>query len=312
MNQLKSIDESLLLKARNLGAFIGNTPLFPLNQFSPNPNVKISAKLEWMQLGGSVKARPAYNIILQAIENGMLWPGRRLIDATSGNTGIAYASICSSLNIPLTIVIPENASAERKMILNSLGAELIYTSKFDATDGSQAKALELSQSNPDLYYYADQYANDANWKAHFEQTSHEIINQTKGDITHFITGLGTTGTFVGTTKGLKSLNPTIQGISLQPETALHGLEGWKHLETAKVPQIYDSSVADDHSTVSTIESYEMIKQVAASGGLLLSPSAAANLVGAVQLAGQIDRGHIVTMFPDNAEKYSEVLNHLFS
>lgn len=311
MNQLQSIDESLLQRVRDLEAFIGKTPLFPLHQFSPNPNVKIYAKLEWMQLGGSVKARPAYNIIRQAIESGELWPGRRLLDATSGNTGIAYASICSALNIPLTIIMPENASKERKMILSSLGAELIYTSRFDATDGSQAKALELSNAEPLKYYYADQYANEANWKAHYETTSHEIINQTKGEITHFIAGLGTTGTFVGTSRGLKVMNPTIQCISLQPETALHGLEGWKHLETAKVPNFDRQLFRRKSWEVSTTDGYEMIKRVAANGGLLLSPSAGANLAGAIKLAGQIDAGHIVTIFADNAEKYSDVLNHLF-
>jgi len=304
-------DKELLNHVERLGNFIGNTPLFPLNNIFKKEGVSIYAKFEWQQLGDSVKARPAYNIIKQAIINGDLHKGKHLLDATSGNTGIAYATVGAALGIPVTIVIPENASEERKLILKSLGAELIYTSKFDATDGSQAKAKELFAERPDLYYYADQYANDGNWQAHYHTTAPEILNQTNGAITHFVAGLGTTGTFVGTTRGLKDLNPTIQTISLQPETALHGLEGWKDLETARVPKIYDASLADQNLHVTTGESYDLIKRVAKAEGILLSPSAAANLSGVIQVASEIDKGVIVTVFADNAEKYGEVLKQLF-
>ena len=307
----QKIDNQLLKRVKQIGKFIGNTPLFPLNHIFQKEGVSIFAKFEWQQLGGSVKARPAFNIIKQAIKNGDLHKGKRLLDATSGNTGIAYATVGAAVGIPVTIVIPENASEERKLILKSLGAELIYTSKFDATDGSQAKAKELFAERPDLYYYADQYANDANWQAHYHTTANEILSQTQGSLTHFVTGLGTTGTFVGTTRGLKDLNPTIQVISLQPETALHGLEGWKDLETARVPKIYDPTLADQKLHVTTGESYELIKRVAKAEGLLLSPSAAANLSGAMQVANEIDEGVVVTVFADNAEKYGEVLKQLF-
>jgi len=307
----QNTDNQLLVKVNQIGKFIGKTPLFPLNNIFQKEGVRIYAKFEWQQLGGSVKARPAFNIIKQATTNGHLHKEKRLLDATSGNTGIAYATIGAALGIPATIVIPENASEERKTILKSLGAELIYTSKFDATDGSQAKARELFAERPDLYYYADQYANDANWQAHYHTTAPEILNQTQGNITHFVAGLGTTGTFVGTTRGLKDLNPTIQAVSLQPETALHGLEGWKDLETACVPKIYDATLADQKLHVTTGESYDLIKRVAKQEGLLLSPSAAANLLGAIQVANGIDRGVVVTVFADNADKYGEVLKQLF-
>ncbi len=305
------IDNQLLQRVNQIGKFIGNTPLFPLNHIFQKKGVSIYAKFEWQQLGGSVKARPAFNIIKQAITNGHLHKGKHLLDATSGNTGIAYATVGATLGIPVTIVIPENASEERKLILKSLGAELIYTSKFDATDGAQAKAKELFSERPDLYYYADQYANDANWQAHYHTTANEILSQTQGSVTHFVAGLGTTGTFVGTTRGLKELNPTIQAISLQPETALHGLEGWKDLETARIPKIYDPALADRNLHVTTGASYDLIKRVAKEEGLLLSPSAAANLSGAIQVANEIDKGTVVTVFADNAEKYGEVLKQLF-
>lgn len=307
----KHINSKLLKRIEKLEKFIGNTPLFPLKNVFQKEGILLYAKFEWQQLGGSVKARPAFNIIKEAVLRGDLGQGKHLLDATSGNTGIAYATIGAALDIPVTIVIPENASEERKLILKSLGAELIYTSKFDATDGSQEKAKAMFTEQPDLYYYADQYANEANWKAHYTHTASEILHQTNGEVTHFVTGLGTTGTFVGTSRGLKELNPSIQAIALHPETALHGLEGWKHLETARVPKIYDPSIADANLRVTTGEAYDLILKTAAAEGILLSPSAAANLSGVIQLAGQIEQGTIVTMFPDNAEKYGEVLRQIF-
>lgn len=311
MNDLSIIDEQLLEKVVTLKSFIGNTPLFPISNLFKKDNVKIFAKLEWMQMGGSVKARPAYNILLQAIKSGQLTSDRELLDATSGNTGIAYASLAAALDIPVTIVIPENASSERIALLKAYGAKLVFTSKFDGTDGAQLKAKELYSENPDKYFYADQYNNPANWQAHYHSTAQEILYQTKSTVTHFVAGLGTTGTFVGTSRGLRELNPTIHFISLQPETALHGLEGWKHLETAEVPGIFDNDIADINLTVTTEEAYHLIKEAARKEGLILSPSAAANLAGAIRVAQNINQGVVVTVLPDNGSKYTEVFNEIF-
>ena len=209
------------------------------------------------------------------------------------------------LDIGVTLCLPENASKERKEILQSLGARIIYTSKFDGTDGSQQEAKRLA-TDTEKYFYADQYKNENNWKAHYNGTALEIIDAVPG-ITHFITGLGTTGTFVGTGRRFRELNKNIRLISLQPDSALHGLEGWKHLETAIVPKIYDSTVADENREVTTEEAYEVMQAAYRHEGLLLSPSSAANLAGALRLAETISEGKIVTVFPDNAEKYSEVV-----
>ncbi|MEP0115079.1 cysteine synthase family protein [Reichenbachiella sp.] len=294
-----------------LGSHIGNTPLYELQHISPKKSVRILAKLEWMQFGGSVKARPAYNIIKQAVLNGDLGNGKILLDASSGNTAIAYATIGARLGIPVTICLPENASWERKMLLKGLGVSIVYTSKFGSTDEAQEKALELYQNEPDKYFLADQYGNENNWKAHYETTSQEIISKVNGSLTHFVTGLGTTGSFTGISKALKEVNEGITTIALQPDGALHGLEGWKDMETAKVPTIYDPSLADRFMNVDTFDAYETLKLAAKKEGLMISPSAAANLKGALQLADEIDEGVIVTLFPDNAEKYSEVIKSLF-
>ena len=295
-----------------LSHFVGNTPLYPIARLNPNPRVKIYAKLEWQQMGGSVKARPALNILKEAVAAGELTARRHLLDASSGNTGIAYAVFAAVAGIPYTLCIPENASKERKHILETLGVNLIYTSPFESTDGAQAVARELANAEPDKYYYADQYNNANNWKAHYHGTAEEILNQTGNRITHFIAGLGTTGTFTGTARRLKEVNPNINVIGLQPETALHGLEGWKHLETAKVPGIYDDQLADEIDTVDTLGAYEVLKDAARYEGLFLSPSSAANLLGAIRLAERIDEGVIVTVFPDDASKYSEVVNQLLN
>lgn len=260
-------------------------------------------------MSGSVKARAGYNIFRTAIEKGQLNRHKGLLDATSGNTGIAYAAVGAKLHIPVTLCLPENASKERKEILTALGANIIYTSRFEGTDGAQAVALELAQANPDQYFYADQYKNENNWKAHYYTTAIEIKEAVPG-ITHFVAGLGTSGTFVGTGRRLKELDPTIHLTSLQPDNPLHGMEGWKHMETAVVPTIYDTRVADENLEVSTEEAYEILKAAYKYEGLLLSPSAAANLAGAIRVAEKQETGTIVTVFPDNAEKYSEVINKL--
>jgi cysteine synthase B len=309
MNTTTLVNDELLEKAKSLGTQIGNTSLIALNKIFFNQRVAIYAKAEWQQLSGSVKARAAYNIILKAIEEGSLHRGKSLLDATSGNTGIAYATIAKELNIPVTICLPKNASGERKNILKNLGVEIIYTSEFGGTDESQESALELALNYPDKYFYADQYKNENNWKAHYYGTAVEIIKQLPG-ITHFVAGLGTTGTFVGTGRKLKKFNPQIKLIALQPDIALHGLEGWKHLETAVVPAIYDPGVADDVIEVSTEEAYEIIRETKKSEGLLLSPSSAANLAGAIKVAKSISQGVILTVFPDNADKYTEVMRRI--
>jgi len=307
-----SPNTALIKRIKEIEPHIGNTPLFEIRNAYRKKGVRIFAKMEWQQLGNSVKARPAFNILKQAILNHQIKPDTHLLDATSGNTGIAYASIGAALGVNVTLCLPENASKERKLILKSLGANITYTSRFEATDGSQVKALEMKKAFPNQYYYADQYSNENNWKAHYHTTAEEIYKQTHGKLTHFVTGLGTTGTFIGTSRKLQLLNPNIQTVSLQPEIAMHGMEGWKHLETAKVPKIYDSSVADANLTVDTMESYEWIKRFARKEGILLSPSSAANFAGAVKVAEQIDEGIIVTMFPDSADKYGEVLKQVFA
>jgi cysteine synthase B len=303
------ISPDLLSAVQALEKKIGHTPLLPITRLFQKKDVQIYAKLEWMQLSGSVKARAAYNIIRNAIQQGQLTPGRILLDATSGNTGIAYAHIASLLNIPVALCLPENASKERKEILESLGVRLILTSRFEGTDGAQQVAQALAAEDPETYFYADQYKNENNWKAHYYTTAPEIFRELPG-ITHFIAGLGTTGTFVGTGRRLRELKPEIQLISLQPDFALHGLEGWKHLETAIVPAIYDPGVADENHEVSTEEAYEIIKSAYRLEGLRLSPSSAANLAGAIKVAEQLEEGIIVTVLPDNADKYSEITQKL--
>lgn len=290
--------------------FVGNTPLLPIRKMFSRKNVEVYAKAEWQQFGGSVKARPAYNIIRNAILNGDLGEGKTLLDATSGNTGIAYAIFCAISGIPLTLCVPENASRERKHILKSLRANVVYTSQFETTDGAQQVAREIVDDDPDKFYYADQYSNDNNWRAHYYGTANEIWEQTAERITHFVCGLGTTGTFTGTGTRLKELNNEIQLIGLQPETALHGLEGWKHLETCKVPAIYNDQLADEFKGIDTLAAYEIIRDAAKFEGLLLSPSSAANLLGAIQVAERLDEGVVVTVLPDNSDKYSEVIKQI--
>jgi cysteine synthase B len=303
--------EILSEQIHRLQKLVGNTPLLRIKGIYDKPGIEIYTKLEWQQIGGSVKTRPAFEIVKNALHEGKLGNGQTLLDATSGNTGIAFATLGAALGIPVTLCLPENASSERKRILEALGASIIYTSRFDGTDGAQEKAKALSTEQPDNYFYADQYSNENNWKAHKKTTAKEIWHQTSGRVTHFITGLGTTGTFTGTSIGLKELNPSIKVISMQPDNPMHGLEGWKHLETALVPKIYHPTLADSSLEIDTLEAYDMIQKIAQTQGLLVSPSSAANLVGAIKLAKSIDKGVIVTTFPDNAEKYSEVINQIF-
>ncbi|MFH5833170.1 PLP-dependent cysteine synthase family protein [Halalkalibaculum sp. DA384] len=314
MNALKLLehsDKDLGQRSDKLSSFIGGTPLFPISNVNPNTDVKVFAKLEWQQFGGSVKARPAYRIVRDAIRRGDLTPDKHLLDASSGNTGIAYAHIGAALGIPVTLCLPENASEERKQILTALGVNIKYTSRTGSTDEAQEIAEALFEEEPEKYYYADQYSNPSNWKSHYYTTAPEILEQSGYEVTHFVAGLGTTGTFTGTGRRLKEYNSKIELIGLQPELAMHGLEGWKHLETAHTPGIYDDSVADQMRTVPTERAHEIIKMVARKEGLLISPSSAANLAGALDLAEELDEGVIVTIFPDDGSKYGEVMNQLF-
>lgn len=303
---------SSLYQLPQVSKLIGNTPLYPIRKLYHKPGVQLFAKLEWQQLGGSVKSRPAFHILSQALHQGALPPGRQLLDATSGNTGIAYAAIARSLGLQVTLCLPENASPERKRILTDLGAQLVFTSRFESTDGAQEVAREMAEQYPARYYYADQYSNAQNWKAHYQTTALEIWEQTRYQITHFVAGLGTTGTFTGTGRRLKTLRPDIRLVALQPDNPMHGLEGWKHLETARIPSIFDRDIADQWLDIDTLEAYDMIRQFARKEGMLISPSAAANLLGAIRVAESIDSGVVVTTFADNADKYGDVIDHIGS
>jgi cysteine synthase B len=292
---------------QNLLKSIGNTPLIRIERIGSDlPNVELVAKAEWFNPGGSVKDRPALSMIQAGLRGGLLRPGKTILDATSGNTGIAYAMIGAALGYPVKLFLPHSASEERKRILHAYGAELVMTPGDEGTDGAIRRVRELAAAEPEKYFYPDQYSNPANWEAHYRGTATEIWEQTSGRITHFVAALGTSGTFVGATRRLKELNPAIRCISLQPDGPWNGLEGWKHMPTALRPAIYDDTVADDNLEVSTEESYRMVKRLAREEGLLVSPSAAAALVGTLAVAKTIPAGRpavMVTVFADSAAKY---------
>jgi cysteine synthase B len=288
-------------------ARIGNTPLLRLERTTRDlPGVQILGKAEWLNPGGSVKDRAASNIVAQGRASGKFAPGKILLDSTSGNTGIAYAMIGAAEGFPVTLCMPENVSIERKRILHAYGAEIIYTDPNDGSDGAIRIAREIFTQHPNKYYYADQYSNDANWQAHYHGTANEIWQQTKGRITHFVSMMGTSGTFVGTTRRLKELNPKIRCISLQPDSPFHGIEGAKHMATAIVPKIYDPKLADEDLEISTEESYAMAIKLAREEGLLVGISAAAAVVGCLQLARKLkpdEPAVFVTMLCDSGDKY---------
>ena len=292
---------------RSVLDLIGNTPLLRLERIGREfPNVEFAAKAEWFNPGGSVKDRPALSMIQAGLASGALSPGKTIIDATSGNTGIAYAMIAAALGYPVTLCLPDSASQERKRILGAFGAELVITPGDEATDGAIRRVQQIVAADPQKYFYPDQYSNPANWQAHYHTTANEIWEQTAGRITHFVAGLGTSGTFVGVTRRLKELNPAIRFISLQPDAPFHGLEGWKHMETAIRPSIYDDTLADENLEVGTEDSYHLVKKIAREEGLLVSPSAAAALLGCFYVAKKIPRDQhavIVTVFADSAAKY---------
>lgn len=290
---------------------IGNTPLFKISHLFKEQTVSIYAKLEWYQLGESIKARPAFNIIRDAVLLGQLGQGQRLIDATTGNMGIAYATIARALSIPVTLCLPEDTDEERKRLLTKLGAQLILTSKFEGIDGAREMAKSLAKLSPDQYHFANQYGNAANWKAHYNHIANEIWKQTRGEITHFVAGMGTTGTLVGTSKKLKELNPKIEAVGLQVNDLTKSIEGWKSLTQSNVPRIYEAKVVDQILRIDSSDAYDLIKQIVLKEGLWVSPSAAANLLGAINLAKELKQGTIVTTFADNSEKYGAVIKELF-
>jgi cysteine synthase B len=286
---------------------IGNTPLLRLERVGRDfPNVEFAAKAEWFNPGGSVKDRPALSMIQAGLASGALRPGKTIIDATSGNTGIAYAMIGAAIGYPVALCLPDSASHERKRILAAFGAEMIMTPGDEGTDGAIRRVQKIVAAEPEKYFYPDQYGNPANWQAHYRGTANEIWEQTSGRITHFVAGLGTSGTFVGTTRRLRELNPAVRCISLQPDASFHGLEGWKHMETAIRPAIYDATLADEDLTVSTEDAYRLVKRIARDEGLLVSPSAAAALAGCFAVAKKIPNEQhavIVTVFADSGAKY---------
>ncbi len=286
---------------------IGNTPLLRLERIGRKfPNIEFLAKAEWFNPGGSVKDRPALSMIQAGLASEALRTGKTIIDATSGNTGIAYAMIGAAMGYPVTLCLPDSASHERKRILAAFGAEMIITPGDEGTDGAIRRVQKIVAAEPEKYFYPDQYSNPANWQAHYRGTANEIWEQTSGRVTHFVAGLGTSGTFVGASRRLRELNPAIRCISLQPDAAFHGLEGWKHMPTAIRPSIYDEKLADENLEVGTEGAYYLVKRVAREEGLLLSPSAAAALFGCFHVANHIPTEQpavIVTVFADSGTKY---------
>src|SRR2546425_7967969 len=269
---------------------VGSTPLLRLERVARDlPNIQLLGKAEWMNPGGSVKDRAAANIVAEARASGRLGPGKILLDSTSGNTGIAYAMIGAAQGFPVTLCMPENVSVERKRILHAYGANIIYTDPGDGSDGAMRMARELYAKHPDLYFYADQYSNDANWQAHYHGTANEIWQQTEGRITHFVAMLGTSGTFMGTARRLKELNPRIRCISLQPDSAFHGIEGAKHMASAIVPKIYDAQLADENLFIATEDSYAMTKRLVREEGLLAGIPAAAAGFRCLKLPQQLQK-----------------------
>ena len=287
---------------------IGNTPLVRLDELTRTlPGIQILGKAEWANPGGSVKDRAASSIVADAMRRGLIGPQQALLDATSGNTGIAYAMLGAALDFPVTLCVPSNVSPERKKYLAAYGANVVWTSPAEGSDGAIRKARELIAANPDGYFYADQYGNDQNWLAHYRTTANEIWEQTEGQVTHFVAGLGTSGTFMGTTRRLRELNPAIQCISMQPDAAFNGLEGLKHMATAIVPRIYDPALADENIDLETERAYAMCLRLARKSGMLVGVSAGGAAAAALQIA---EREHaagreaiIVTILCDSAEKY---------
>lgn len=288
---------------KNVLALVGQTPLLDLSHYSPKAAVKLFAKAEWTNPGHSVKDRPASRIIRTAMQRGQLTRERILLDSTSGNTGVAYALFSAALGMRVRLVVPENVSPFQKNLLRAYGAEVIWSSAQEGSDGAIRLARAMFAENPRRYYYADQYSNAANWQAHYQTTAPEIWRQTRGRISHFVAGLGTTGTFVGTGRRLSKFNPAIRLISVQPDSPFHGLEGLKHLPTAIVPPIYDAALAHDNIGITTEAAQHWVRELARREGLLIGLSSGAALEACRQIASRLDAGVIVTIFPDSGQRY---------
>lgn len=285
-------------------ALVGNTPLLRLPALERDcPGVTLLAKAEWFNPGGSVKDRAALRILTQAHAAGRLRAGMTVLDATSGNTGIAYAWIGAARGWPVQLCMPGGVTVERQKILRALGAKLVLTSPMEGSDGAILEARKLAAAEPDRFYYADQYSNDDNWRAHHQTTGPEILAQTGGMVTHFVATMGTSGTFMGVGRCLREHRPGVRLVSLQPDSPFHGLEGLKHMDSAIVPKIYDPGLADENREVSTEDAYRMVKRLAVEEGLLLGISAGAAAVGALAVARSLKSGVVVTVFPDNGFKY---------
>ncbi|HZB24579.1 MAG TPA: cysteine synthase family protein [Vicinamibacterales bacterium] len=294
----------LVADPASLTAAIGRTPLLRLRRVAPDkPGVEIYAKAEFQNPGGSVKDRAARAILEAAEERGLLRPGTTILDATSGNTGIAYAMIAAANGYRLKLCVPENVTRERLRILRAYGAQVVLTSAMEGSDGAIREARRLYAEDPQRYFYADQYNNDANWRAHYETTGREILEQTDGRVTHFVAGLGTSGTFVGTGRRLREERPNVRLVSVQPESPLHALEGLKHMESAIVPGIYDPALADEDIRVATERAHVLTRRLAAEEGLLVGASSGAALAAALDVASRLREGMIVTVFPDSGTRY---------
>lgn len=283
---------------------VGNTPLVKLNKITRGlRKVEIYAKIEWLNPGGSVKDRPALRIIEDAEKSGRLTKEKIIIDSSSGNTGVAYALIGATKGYKVALVMPSNVSEERKAIVRAFGADIIFTDPLQGSDGAIIEVRRIVEENPERYFYADQYNNPSNWQAHYDTTGVEIWGQTGGKITHFMAGLGTTGTLMGTGRRLKEYNPDIQVISVEPSGPIHGLEGLKHIETAIVPGIYDRNFADEKLFVETEDAYEMVRRLASEEGLRVGYSSGAAMKASIDVAKKVDNGLIVTVFPDSGDRY---------
>jgi cysteine synthase B len=291
--------------AGGLETAVGNTPLLPLKQVTKglSRRVQVFAKAEWFNPGGSIKDRPALNILRTALANGSLANGKRLLDSTSGNMGISYATFGAALGIPITLAVPANASQERIAILKALGAELILTDPLEGSDGAIRTVRKLAAEQPERYFYANQYDNPANWQAHYLTTGPEIVCQTEGKVTHFVAGLGTSGTLTGVGRYLREYNPAIQMIAFQPDSAFHGLEGLKHMPTAIKPGIFDPGLADRTLEIASEDAYAMLSRLAREEGLFVGISSGAAAAVALQVAAELDEGLVVTVFPDAGYKY---------
>ena len=287
-----------------IDSLVGNTPLLRLARLERDcPGVTLLAKAEWCNPGGSVKDRAALRILTRAAEDGRLQPGMTVLDATSGNTGIAYAWIGAARGWPVQLCMPGGVTVERQKILRALGAQLVLTSPMEGSDGAIREARKFAAEHPGRWFYADQYSNDDNWRAHFETTGPEILAQTEGAITHFVATLGTSGTFMGVGRRLREAKRDVRLVSLQPDSPFHGLEGLKHMDSAIVPKIYDAGLADENREIATEDAYRMVKRLATEEGLLVGISAGAAAVGALAVARELKSGVVVTVFPDNGFKY---------